>query len=146
MSRLMREPLSVRVAARVIVAATVATVIAGGVLMRVFDKKDFPNVWLGMWWALQTATTVGYGDVVPKTVVGRIVGGIVMLEAVAFLAIITAVITSTFIERARRERGTAEWQDAERQLEARFDAVDERLDRLEALIREGTDARRTPAS
>jgi voltage-gated potassium channel len=141
----MREPLSVRAAARVIVAATVATVIVGGVLMRVFDKKDFPNVWLGMWWALQTATTVGYGDVVPKTVVGRIVGGIVMLEAVAFLAIITAVITSTFIERARRERGTAEWQHAE-QLEARFDAVDERLDRLEALIREGTHAGRTPAS
>ena len=75
-----------------------------------------------------------------------LVGGIVMLEAVAFLAIITAVITSTFIERARRERGTAEWQDAERQLEARFDAVDERLDRLEALIRERTDARRTPAT
>jgi len=146
MSRLMRQPLSVRAAARVIVAATVATVVIGGVLMRVFDKKEFPNVWLGMWWALQTATTVGYGDVVPTTVVGRIVGGIVMLEAVAFLAIITAVITSTFIERARRERGTAEWQDAERQLEARFDAVDERLDRLEALIRERTDARRTPAT
>jgi len=142
----MRQPLSVRAAARVIVAATVATVVIGGVLMRVFDKKEFPNVWLGMWWALQTATTVGYGDVVPTTVVGRIVGGIVMLEAVAFLAIITAVITSTFIERARRERGTAEWQDAERQLEARFDAVDERLDRLEALIRERTDARRTPAT
>jgi len=146
MSRLMRQPLSVRAAARVIVAATVATVVIGGVLMRVFDKKEFPNVWLGMWWALQTATTVGYGDVVPTTVVGRIVGGIVMLEAVAFLAIITAVITSTFIERARRERGMAEWQDAERQLEARFDAVDERLDRLEALIRERTDARRTPAT
>ena len=142
----MRQPLSVRAAARVIVAATVATVVIGGVLMRVFDKKEFPNVWLGMWWALQTATTVGYGDVVPTTVVGRIVGGIVMLEAVAFLAIITAVITSTFIERARRERGMAEWQDAERQLEARFDAVDERLDRLEALIRERTDARRTPAT
>ena len=142
----MREPLSVRAAARVIVAATVFTVIVGGVLMRVFDKKEFPNIWVGMWWALQTATTVGYGDVVPKTVVGRLVGGTVMLEAVAFLAIITAVITSTFIERARRERGMSEWQDTERQLEARFDAVDARLDRLEALIRERADPRQTPAS
>ena len=146
MSKLMRRPLSVRVAAGVIVTATAASVVIGGVLIRIFDKEDFPNVWIGMWWALQTTTTVGYGDVVPKTVVGRIVGGVIMLEAIAFLAVITAIITSTFIERARRERGTAEWMTVERQLEARFDAVDERLDQLEALIREGADARRTPAS
>jgi voltage-gated potassium channel len=146
MSRLMSRPLSVRAAASVIVTATAATVVIGGVLIRVFDKKDFPNIWLAMWWALQTTTTVGYGDVVPRTAVGRIVGAFVMLEAIAFLAVITAIITSTFIERARRERGTAEWQSAEQQIEARFDAVDARLDRLEALIREGAASRRTPAS
>jgi voltage-gated potassium channel Kch len=144
MSKLMRRPLSVRVAAGVIVTATAATVVIGGVLIRIFDKKDFPNVWVGMWWALQTTTTVGYGDVVPKTALGRVVGGVIMLEAIAFLAVITAIITSTFIERARRERGTAEWQTAEKQFDARFDAIDARLDQLEALIREGVETRRTP--
>ena len=58
---------------------------------------------MGMWWAIQTVTTVGYGDVTPKAVAGRIVGTFVMLEGIAFLAIITAAITSTFVARAGRE-------------------------------------------
>ena len=48
--------------------------VASGVLIRFVDHHDFPNVWLGMWWALQTVTTVGYGDVVPTQLAGRIVG------------------------------------------------------------------------
>jgi voltage-gated potassium channel len=82
-----------------------------------------------MWWAMQTVTTVGYGDVTPKHVSGRLVGALVMLEGIAFIAITTAAITSTFVARAEREAGAAE--DAE--LEAR---LDERFDRLEAMIRE----------
>jgi voltage-gated potassium channel len=78
---------------------------------------------------MQTVTTVGYGDVTPKHVSGRVVGALVMLEGIAFIAIITAAITSTFVARAEREAGEAE--DAE--LEAR---LDERFDRLEAMIRE----------
>ena len=58
-----------------------------------------------MWWAIQTATTVGYGDVTPRHVSGRIVGVVVMLWGVAFISIITAIITTTFITRARVERG-----------------------------------------
>ena len=39
-----------------------------------------------MWWALQTVTTVGYGDVAPTQLVGRLVGAVVMLEGIAFIA------------------------------------------------------------
>ena len=52
-----------------------------------------------MWFALQTVTTVGYGDVTP----GRsrqLVAALIMLEGIAFLAIVTAAITSTFVARA----------------------------------------------
>jgi voltage-gated potassium channel len=56
-----------------------------------------------MWWALQTVTTVGYGDVTPTHFGGRLVGAAVMLEGTAFIAIVTAVITSTFIARATKE-------------------------------------------
>ena len=38
--------------------------------MRWVDKDDFSSVWDGMWWAVQTVTTVGYGDAVPTTVAG----------------------------------------------------------------------------
>ena len=45
-------------------------------------------------------TTVGYGDVTPKDVAGRLVAALVMLEGIALIAIVTAAITSTFVSRA----------------------------------------------
>jgi voltage-gated potassium channel len=140
MSRFLREPASVRNAVNVIVTATLLLVVAGGVLVRLLDHDEFPNVWLGMWWALQTVTTVGYGDVVPKSVGGRIVGAVAMLQGIALLTILTAGITSTFVARAQRERlpeGASE--DAHRDTEAilrRFDDLVSRLDRLEQAVRD----------
>jgi voltage-gated potassium channel len=61
---------------------------------------------LGAWWALVTLTTVGYGDVVPTTLGGRLVGVIVILGGVLILSLLTATVASVFIERKfRRERG-----------------------------------------
>ena len=104
LSRFMREPPSVRTAAAVIVTATAVVVTLGGVLMRVLDHQEYSNIWVGMWWALQTVTTVGYGDVTPKNPSGRIIATVAMLQGIAFLAITTAVITSTFVARASKER------------------------------------------
>src|SRR4029077_9866106 len=104
MSRFLREPVSVRNAADVIVVATVIVVVTGGVLMRVLDHREYPNIGRGLWWAMQTVTTVGYGDVTPRTVSGRIIAAGVMLWGIAFLAILIAAITSTFVARAERER------------------------------------------
>ena len=100
MQRFLRKPVSVRSAASVIVTTTALIVVASGLLMRVLDHKEYPNIFIGMWWAIQTVTTVGYGDVTPKAVAGRIVAGFVMLEAIALVAIVTAAITSTFVARA----------------------------------------------
>jgi voltage-gated potassium channel len=90
-----------------------------------------------MWWALQTVTTVGYGDVTPTHVSGRLVGAVVMLQGIAFIAIVTAVITSTFVARAAREQDTARAQDelSDRELiEKRFDELERKLDRLAATL------------
>jgi voltage-gated potassium channel len=143
MTRFLRKPVSVRAAASVIVVATASVVVVGGVLIRILDHDEFSNIWLGMWWALQTATTVGYGDVTPKDVAGRIVAAFVMLEGVAFLAIITAAITSTFVARAQRERGLVDEEEekqAKETFEARFDDLAARLDRLETILRKLTNA------
>jgi voltage-gated potassium channel len=134
MTRFLREPPSVRLAAAVIVTTTMAVVVASGVLIRVLDHKEYSSIWLGMWWALQTVTTIGYGDVTPKDVAGRIVGAFVMLEGVAFLTITTAAITSTFVARAERETGLA--AEEETRMDARFAEVTDRLDRLESLVRD----------
>jgi len=139
MSKFMREPPSIRIAASVIVTATAVIVVGGGILIRLLDHTEYPSVWVGMWWALQTVTTVGYGDVTPKHAAGRFVGVVVMLEGIAFLAITTAVITSTFVARAERERAIADGaEDAalEERLDARFDELERRFDRLESLVGE----------
>ena len=137
-SRFMREPPSVRNAAGTIVIATVVVVVGAGALMRVLDPHEYSNVGVGMWWAIQTVTTVGYGDVTPKNVVGRIVAAFVMLEGIAFVAIVTAVITSTFVARATRDydaaQATDEASDAER-IEARLDILEHKLDSLAATLR-----------
>ena len=124
-----------RTAAGVIVTATTVVVVAGGVLMRLLDHGEYADIWVGMWWALQTVTTVGYGDVTPKEPVGRIIATFVMLQGIAFLAITTAAITSTFVARASKERET--WREPPTRTTPRcesrpkLEGIDQRLERLE---------------
>jgi voltage-gated potassium channel len=147
MSKFLREPPSVRLAANVIVTATSLIVVVGGVLMRVLDPHDFSSVWIGMWWVLQTVTTVGYGDNVPKDLIGKLLSAAVMLWGVAFLAITTAAITSVFVARAQRERaiggqgpeapvmaGLVRVDEQLAELSAHTKQLDERLERLASLL------------
>jgi voltage-gated potassium channel Kch len=137
MTRFLREPPSVRTAAGVIVTATTVAVVAGGALMRLLDHGEYSNVWVGMWWALQTVTTVGYGDVTPKNPSGRIVAILMMLWGIAFLAVTTAAITSTFVARASKEREraqAADEDDAGVRVEARLVSIDQQLGRLEKML------------
>ena len=133
-SRFLHEPPSVRVATGVIVSATVVVVVASGALIRVLDHSEYPTIWVGMWWALQTVTTVGYGDVAPANPSGRIIASFVMLYGVAFVTVFVAVVTSIFVARATNERGLAN-QQSEQRIEARLDAIDDRLARLDDLLR-----------
>jgi voltage-gated potassium channel len=151
LSKFLREAPSVRLAANVIVTATILVVVIGGVLIRFLDHKEYGSVWVGMWWILETVTTVGYGDYTPKQVLGRLVSAAVMLWGVAFLAIITAAITSVFVARAQRERALG---DAEAEapvmaglvrvdqqladLTAHSKQLDDRLDQLMQLIERST--------
>jgi voltage-gated potassium channel len=51
-----------------------------------------------MWWALESVTTVGCGDVVPAGTAGRIIASFLLLGGLAFLTVIIAMITSGFVE------------------------------------------------
>ena len=137
MTKFLREPPSVRLAANVIVTATIVVVVLGGVMMRVLDHKEYASVWLGMWWVLQTVTTVGYGDLTPKAAIGKILTSLVMLWGVAFLASVTSGITSVFVARAQRERAEEVKTDAtgaEATVHARFDDIDAQLQELRELL------------
>jgi voltage-gated potassium channel len=125
---LLRKPLTVPRAARIIASVTVLVTIIAGILIHFTDKKNFPNIGDSLWWAIQTVTTVGYGDLVPTSASGRLVAAFVMVAGIGFLTVITAAITSTFIETARRRiEGTT--TDA---LSAKLDQIGARLDKIEA--------------
>lgn len=118
-------------AAGAIVIVTTAVVILGGILMRVVDRKEYKDVWVGMWWAIQTVTTIGYGDVTPKEPSGRIVAVIVMLQGIAFITVFTAVITSIFVARAARDRMVDPQERREvHEILSRFDNLERKLDDL----------------
>ena len=142
MSRFLREPVSVRNAADVIVVATVTVVATGGVLMRVLDHSEYPTIGRGLWWAMQTVTTVGYGDVTPKAISGRIIASAVMLWGIAFLAILIAAIVSTFVARAESERGKAEGEAGEPKepLDEQLADIRSRLERVEQMLTRLTDS------
>jgi voltage-gated potassium channel len=63
-----------------------------------------------LWWAIVTLTTVGYGDVVPATVGGKIIGAVVMVSGIAVLALMTGVLASGFAEEERRREYIRVWE------------------------------------
>jgi voltage-gated potassium channel len=116
-----------RGAALVIASASLLITLAAAFLVTVFDRTEYPSIGSGLWWAIQTVTTVGYGDEVPKSLGGRLVAGVVMLFGIGFLTVITASITSTFVARSRREHSPT--ADHLRQIEERLERIEEALTR-----------------
>jgi voltage-gated potassium channel len=119
----------------VIAIATVGITFGSAILMTIADHKNYPTIGSGLWWAVQTVTTVGYGDVTPVTVPGRLVAALVMLVGIGFLTVITAAITSTFVSRNQREQAPSDIEVATaqqlREIESRLDS---RLSRIEAAV------------
>src|SRR5881398_1456096 len=76
----LRDSLTARRAAGIIAAFTVAITVAGGILERLLDHREYPTIGRGLWFSLQTVTTVGYGDVTPRQAIGRAIASIVMLS------------------------------------------------------------------
>ena len=96
-----------RYAAYLIAAIWIVAVVIFGVVEHLVDRETFPNIWLGMWWALQTVTTVGYGDVVPGDTVGKVIASFLLLGGLSLLAVVTGVVTSAFVTQAQEQRRAA---------------------------------------
>ena len=137
MSRFLREPPTVTSAVQVIVVVTMVVVAVGGLAMRAFDHTEYSSIWDGMWLALQTVSTVGYGDVAPADLSGRVVAALLMLYGVAFLTVLIAAITSAFVARSHAEReavGEDQKEPVEAQVAAQLTEVLERLNRIESAL------------
>ncbi len=118
--------------------------VVGAVFMRFADSNNFPTFGDAVWWALQTITTVGYGDAVPTTSAGKFVAGIEMVMGVSFIAFLTATVTSTVIQRSEEDANEAERTARDDSTKAIIDALaktsqavadlDARLDRIESKL------------
>ena len=124
-----------RGAAIVIASVTTSITILAGAMMTVADRDSFPTIGTGLWWAVQTVTTVGYGDHVPVTLAGQLVAALVMLLGIGFVTVITASITGAFVARSRQREyaeGTGGFTDDQ------LADIIARLERIEAGMRESS--------
>jgi voltage-gated potassium channel len=131
MRLLLPSDVTARRAGVAVAVVTVAATVVGGLLIWLVDRDEFPTVGRGLWWALQTVTTVGYGDAVPARTQGQIIAAVVMLVGIGFIAVTTAAITAVFLESARRRLRRGDTDTV-----ARLDDIAARLDRLESALRE----------
>ena len=86
---------------RLVALLTLVIVVLSGSVEALVDSGDFPSTWDGIWWAVVTVTTVGYGDLYPKSVEGRIIAMVVMLFGIGFLSVLTATVASYFVKSDR---------------------------------------------
>jgi voltage-gated potassium channel len=122
-----------------VLVATVSTtaLLTGATLVTMTDPDRYPDFSTALWWSVTTVTTVGYGDVVPASPAGRLVGAVLMFVGIGSFALLTAVAASAIVvgevgdEERRIER---EEEDIRRDVATildRFDMMDDRLRRLE---------------
>jgi voltage-gated potassium channel len=129
----------------------VAAVVLGG-SAEWLTERDVPGRTFGswgdtVWWALTTLTTVGYGDHIPVTFLGRVIAGVVMVVGVAVLggvAAVVALVVAQAVASAEEQVLEAETEAVERRIEARLDDLDRRLARIEEHICSLVDTRDRP--
>jgi voltage-gated potassium channel len=108
---------------------TLIAVLGGGAAFAAVENKNDLSAWDGVWWAIQTVTTVGYGDTKVTTDAGRIIAICLMITGIGFVAVLTAAAAERFMRgrRAEEERARTEREA----IQGRLDQIIARLDALE---------------
>ena len=113
-------------------AITAAIILGAALVVHVFARGEFDSFGESLWWAAQTVTTVGYGDVIPETPFSKFVAVIVMIFGITTVSLTTAVVTSALMASTqRRFAGRDDLSDehlsALRRIEERLDSLERKL-------------------
>jgi voltage-gated potassium channel len=68
------------------------------------QPEAFGSIPRAMWWSIATLTTVGYGDVIPVTAIGRLLSGLTALLGIGLIAMPTGILASAFSDALQRQR------------------------------------------
>jgi voltage-gated potassium channel len=143
--RLEKEVLAFAEKTRLIygLAVYMLVIIVGSVLFYSIESGVNPNVTSpndALWYMIVTITTVGYGDVVPYTGLGRIIAVVAMLTAILFASLVTATTTTALLEqfRAEREKVTEASKETVGNVIDQLSVIDRRLEKL-SMLEDSTD-------
>jgi voltage-gated potassium channel len=119
---------------RYVALLALLTVLGGGAAFAAVEKDS--STWDGVWWAISTMTTVGYGDVSPHTDLGRVLAIAIMLIGIGFIAVLTGAVAERFLSTEFEEvaEATHEVEATEADVLAELREVRNRLDRIEARL------------
>lgn len=124
-----------------LLSGLIVLVVVSGTLFSYFEEGlDVPE---GIWWAIVTATTVGYGDVVPASGLGRLVATVLMIAGISFIALLSAATAARLVELETEEgheellAGLRGQSNREQEMRNELRQVNERLARLEELLNSG---------
>lgn len=102
-----RSPLLAALALFTIVLLSSATAIH--LLEGERQPEHFGSIPSSLWWSMVTLSTTGYGDVVPQTTAGRLIGSVVMLCGISVLALLAGILATGFAEEVRRREFRRIW-------------------------------------
>jgi voltage-gated potassium channel len=115
-----------------VVLAFCATLLIGGYAFTLAEPSHHLSIADGLWWAMTTASTVGYGDVYPFTLLGRVIAVVVMLAGAAMFSSLAAAVLVT--------ASPASGDDDSTSLKASIDEVSRELAALRLLVADGITA------
>ena len=112
-----------------LLAFTLFMVVVSGILISGFDPA-IHDPWEGIWWALVSITTVGYGDVVPVSGPGKFFASLLIVLGIVVFSVLTATVSAYLIRRSEEERGE-EIHDMLKDVQRRLERIENKLKKIE---------------
>jgi voltage-gated potassium channel len=118
----------------VLILVAMAVVVLAGTFVMYSIESRAPNIHIktfldALWWCIATVTTVGYGDITPVTIVGRVVALIYMFFGIAMISLVLSIISNRFRKRIEKD----ESEDQEKEMLYLKDLVVSKLAEIERI-------------